>query len=76
MDISGSAHWFSKCDCGVTVHRDLDPDGGYDVAVKIIVWKMRFKWVGSLGQATLGFDVPTGCYIEQDRTPSGRHWEL
>ena len=76
MDISGSAHWFSKCDCGVTVHRDLDPDGGYDIAVKIIVWKMRYKWVGSLGQATLGFDVPTGCYIEQDRTPSGRHWEL
>lgn len=75
MDISGSAHWFSKADCGVTVHRELDPDGGFDVSVKFIVWKMRFKWVGSLGQATLGFDVPTGCYVEEDAT-SWSDWEL
>ena len=65
MDISGSAHWFSKCDCGLTVHRELDPDGGFDVSVKFIVWKMRYKWVGALGEASLGFDVATGCYIDE-----------
>jgi twinkle protein len=76
MDISGSAHWFSKCDCGVTVHRELDPEGGYDVSVKFIVWKMRYKWVGKLGEATLGFDVPTGCYIDQENADSWKDYDL
>ena len=77
MDISGSAHWFSKCDCGVTVHRELDADGGFDVQVKFIVWKMRYKWVGSLGEASLGFDVPTGCYVDDGPVQTGwQDWQL
>ena len=31
-DISGSAHFINKADCGVVVHRNRDPDKGMDWA--------------------------------------------
>lgn len=58
-DISGSAHWFNKTDCGLTVHRkDMD---GY---VEIHSWKCRFKWVGKQGMTRLKYDIPTSTYYE------------
>ena len=57
MHISGSAAWFAKADVGITVHRGT---GG----VEIHCWKSRFKWIGQLGLAHLGYDVPTGRYID------------
>lgn len=56
--ISGSAAWFAKADVGVTVHRG-------EVGVEIHCWKCRFKWLGSVGETILGYDVPTGRYFER-----------
>ena len=58
-DISGSAHWFNKTDCGLTVHRK-DADG----YVEIHSWKCRFKWVGKQGMTRLKYDIPTSTYYE------------
>jgi twinkle protein len=58
-DISGSAHWFNKTDCGLTVHRK-DADG----YVEIHCWKCRFKWVGKQGMTRLKYDIPTSTYYE------------
>lgn len=59
-DISGSAAWFAKADCGLTVHREKDdPHVG-----QIHVWKCRFSWVGKQGQTNLVYDVATTRYRE------------
>ena len=58
-EISGSAHWYNKTDCGLTVHRK-DQDG----YVELHVWKCRFKWVGKQGMTRLKYDIPTGTYYE------------
>lgn len=57
MNISGSAAWFAKADIGVTVHR-----GGE--GVEIHIWKVRFKWIGSLGMCLLDYHIPTGRYAD------------
>lgn len=59
-DISGSAAWFAKADCGLTVHREKDdPHVG-----QIHVWKCRFSWVGKQGQTNLVYDIATTRYRE------------
>lgn len=62
-DISGSAAWFAKADCGLTVHREKeDPHIG-----QIHIWKCRFSWVGKQGQTALVYDVGTTCYTEMQQ---------
>lgn len=56
--ISGSAAWFAKADMGVTVHRTRDQ-------TQVHVWKSRFKWVGSIGEVELDYDIPTGRYSDK-----------
>ncbi|MGA0128436.1 MAG: toprim domain-containing protein [Burkholderiales bacterium] len=56
--ISGSAAWFAKADMGVTVHRKRDE-------TEVHVWKSRFKWVGSVGEVGLNYDIPTGRYSDK-----------
>ena len=58
MDISGSAAWFAKADFGVTVTRD---DRGDSL---VVVWKVRFKWLGETGSAHLRYDPTCGRYSE------------
>ena len=58
-DISGSSNFFSKADCGLTVHRE-DPINS--VISQIIIWKCRFAWVGKVGQTDLRFDKVTSTY--------------
>lgn len=60
-DISGSANFVNKADVGVVVHRG-DQQGTTDVYVR----KVRFKWVGQQGKATLGYDKVTGTYSDLD----------
>lgn len=60
FDISGSAAWFAKADCGMTVHRDKDEPG----ISQIHIWKCRFSWVGKQGQANLIYDVRSSSYYE------------
>ena len=56
--ISGSAAWFAKADCGITVHRHKNQ-------TEVHCWKSRFKWVGSIGQVELNYDLPTGKYSDK-----------
>lgn len=59
-DISGSAAWFAKADCGLTVHREKeDPH-----VAQVHVWKCRFSWVGKQGQTNLVYDIATTRYRE------------
>jgi twinkle protein len=58
-EISGSAAWFSKADCGLTVHR-----GTNDCETEIHLWKVRFKWVGKQGMVMLAYDPSTGRYTD------------
>lgn len=66
-DISGSAAWFAKADCGITVHREKeDPH-----VSQIHIWKCRFSWVGKQGEARLVYDVGTTCYTEMQQIEEG-----
>jgi len=58
MDISGSASWFAKCDFGITVSRSDEGE------TEVLVWKCRFKWLGSTGFASLSFDEKNGRYSD------------
>jgi twinkle protein len=58
-EISGSAAWYSKADCGLTVHR-----GTNDCETEIHLWKVRFKWVGKQGMVMLAYDPATGRYTD------------
>lgn len=61
-DIAGSANFVNKADVGMIVHRDpktLRPQ------TEIYIRKVRFKWVGRIGQVTLDYDPPTGVYRDQ-----------
>jgi twinkle protein len=52
-DISGSAHFFNKADCGVTVHREQDSP----LDVQIHIWKCRFSWIGKQGMTKVVYDL-------------------
>jgi twinkle protein len=54
--ISGSAAWFAKADCGITVHR------GTGEQVHIDVWKCRYRWIGAQGSASIRFNPMAGTY--------------
>lgn len=58
-EISGSAAWYAKADCGLTVHRGLQ-----DCETEIHLWKVRFKWVGKQGMTMLAYDPETGRYTD------------
>lgn len=61
-DISGSAHFINKCDNGVVVHRNNDPNKGPQSEVNILIRKVRNKAAGSIGNAYLTYDRKTGRY--------------
>ncbi|KDD72545.1 hypothetical protein H632_c3207p0, partial [Helicosporidium sp. ATCC 50920] len=68
-DISGSAHFINKADCGIVVHRPRDPDRPTSTDVHIMVRKMRNKVAGSIGQVTLVYDRVNGRYIDPHASP-------
>lgn len=72
FDISGSAAWFAKADCGLTVHREKDVPH----VSQIHIWKCRFSWVGKQGQANLVYDIATTCYREGEQEDQGDTFEL
>lgn len=59
-EISGSANFVNKADCGIVVHRGDERD-----TTEIWVRKVRFKWVGQQGKATLDYDRVTGVYSDR-----------
>lgn len=60
--ISGSAHFWNKADCAITVWRDLADTNSQDVT--IYVQKIRFKHIGRSGSVTLKWDRINGRYHE------------
>ncbi|KAL3682193.1 hypothetical protein R1sor_000215 [Riccia sorocarpa] len=61
-DISGSAHFINKCDNGVVIHRNRDPDAGPMDQVQVLVKKVRNKAAGTIGEASLRYVRSTGEY--------------
>jgi twinkle protein len=57
-DISGSANWVNKADCGIVVHRSDDASQQTEIHIK----KVRFKHVGKKGVCNLEYDTFTGLY--------------
>ncbi len=57
-DISGSANWVNKADCGIVIHRG-STEGQTEVHVK----KIRFKHVGRQGVANLVYERNSGRYL-------------
>lgn len=62
-DVSGSAHWRNKADQCVAVWRDQRKDNSSEVFIH--VQKVRFKWTGQVGCATLLWDKVTGRYFDE-----------
>jgi twinkle protein len=62
-DISGSAHWYNKCDNGITVWRDVDAQPPSN-KVEIHIQKVRHKHIGRPGLVVLRYDVRVGRYHE------------
>lgn len=63
-DISGSAHFINKCDNGIVIHRNRDPDAGPLDQVQVCVRKVRNKVIGTIGDAYLSYDKVTGLYSD------------
>ncbi|XVE89437.1 hypothetical protein DITRI_Ditri19aG0201300 [Diplodiscus trichospermus] len=63
-DISGSAHFINKCDNGIVIHRNRDPDAGPVDQVQVCVRKVRNKVAGTIGDAFLSYDRVTGIYMD------------
>ncbi|KAM7276644.1 hypothetical protein ACFE04_018510 [Oxalis oulophora] len=65
-DISGSAHFINKCDNGIVIHRNRDPDAGPMDQVQVCVRKVRSKVAGTIGDAYLSYKRVTGEYMDMD----------
>ncbi len=63
-DIAGSANWYNKADCGISLWRDCADNS---VPVQVHVQKIRFqKQVGRPGMEELIYDPVTGTYSDID----------
>ncbi|XP_057428640.1 twinkle homolog protein, chloroplastic/mitochondrial [Lotus japonicus] len=65
-DISGSAHFINKCDNGIVIHRNRDPEAGALDQVQVCVRKVRNKVAGTIGEAFLAYNRVTGEYTAVD----------
>ncbi|KAL0352746.1 UNVERIFIED_CONTAM: Twinkleprotein, chloroplastic/mitochondrial [Sesamum angustifolium] len=65
-DISGSAHFINKCDNGIVIHRNRDPEAGPVDLVQVCVRKVRNKVIGTIGDAYLSYNRVTGEYSDID----------
>ena len=70
--ISGSAHFWNKADCAITVWRDLADANSQEV--EIHVQKIRFKHIGKAGMVTLKWDRISGRYHEPIRPALVRNY--
>ncbi|XP_073058475.1 twinkle homolog protein, chloroplastic/mitochondrial [Primulina eburnea] len=71
-DISGSAHFINKCDNGIVIHRNRDPDAGPLDTVQVCVRKVRNKVIGTIGEAFLCYNRVTGEYMDVDAASEKR----
>ncbi|KAK3134342.1 hypothetical protein QOZ80_6AG0547870 [Eleusine coracana subsp. coracana] len=66
-DISGSAHFINKCDNGIVIHRNRDPNCGPIDVVQVCVRKVRNKVIGQIGDAFLTYNRVTGDFKDADK---------
>jgi twinkle protein len=59
-DMAGSAHFYNKCDNGISIYRHFFEDGGS--MPEIFVQKVKFKHWGRQGSREMQYDVPSGRY--------------
>lgn len=71
-DISGSAHFINKCDNGIVVHRNRNPEAGPMDQVQICVRKVRNKVAGSIGDALLSYNRVTGEFHDLDESDNNQ----
>ncbi|XP_040362794.1 twinkle homolog protein, chloroplastic/mitochondrial isoform X3 [Rosa chinensis] len=71
-DISGSAHFINKCDNGIVIHRNRDPEAGALDQVQVCVRKVRNKVAGTIGDAYLSYDRATGRYVDIPKPNEGK----
>ncbi|KAF5733612.1 twinkle protein chloroplastic/mitochondrial [Tripterygium wilfordii] len=71
-DISGSAHFINKCDNGIVIHRNRDPQAGPVDQVQVCVRKVRNKVAGTIGEAFLSYNRATGEYMDISEEPTRR----
>lgn len=65
-DISGSAHWYNKCDNGIVLWRDLSDKSA---PTEVLIEKVKFRNCGKRGKGFLWydhistklFDIPANC---------------
>lgn len=57
--ISGSNAWFSKADFGLSMWRD---EHNPRQPPECHIWKVKWAWMGELGNVALDYDVPSGRY--------------
>ena len=62
-DISGSASFFSKADCGVTIDR---PDPSKTTQTDVHIWKCRYSWVGKQCKTSFTYDRVKSRYDVYD----------
>lgn len=67
-DISGSAHFVNKCDNGIVIHRNRNPNAGPIDQVQVLVRKVRNKVVGTIGDAFLSYNRVTGEFMNVDKS--------
>jgi len=60
-DISGSGNFFNKTHNGISVFRDKKEQ---NAPVEVHIQKVKFKFVGTLGVASLDYDMFTGNYSD------------
>eukprot|EP01018_Ginkgo_biloba_P012018 Gb_13380 [translate_table: standard] len=64
-DISGSAHFINKCDNGIVIHRNRDPETGPLDQVQVSVRKVRNKLAGNIGETFLFYNRVTGEFMDK-----------
>lgn len=68
-DISGSAHFYNKCDYGFTVYRLRDGETGLFIHQVEIHWqKIKFKHLGETGLSKLKYNYINGRFEPEYKT--------
>eukprot|EP00798_Chlamydomonas_sp_ICE-L_P015165 gene15165-21236_t len=82
-DISGSAHFINKADNGIVVHRpwNLSQEEGMSKKgdpgkVDILIRKVRNKEAGQIGDASLFYNITTGCYKDPLLEPEAEAYDV
>lgn len=60
-DISGSAHFFNKCDNGLVLYRDYQNN-----ITEVHIQKIRWSFIGEVGDVKFNYDIHTKIFTEQN----------